>query len=92
MKSQLMRLAIALEARGETRDLNARTGKYIVYTRKNVGGNPELFLYLGKSGALRTGKNSTGSVPVSEAFKKQLLAEADAILATNRKAKPAWMA
>lgn len=46
-----------------------RTSKYVVYTRADGG-----FYYIGRSGALRFGTTSAGSIPVSKKMKKLLLA------------------
>ena len=64
------RLCAALEARGYQK-VDSRSRKYINY--KHVD-NPDRILFVGKSGALRTGKNVTDSIAV-ENFKKKLLEE-----------------
>jgi hypothetical protein len=87
MKSQIIRFSLALEARGEKRDVNARSTKYTVYSRTGT----DKFFYLGCGGALRTGHTVGGSIPVNDKFKRLLLDEADAILAKDRRAKPSWL-
>lgn len=78
----------ALEQRGERR-VDARTHKYAVYTRSYAGrrdaegklipiarqNGEDVFWYVGKSGALRIGKKTTGSHPVIEQVKHALVTE-----------------
>lgn len=59
----------ALEKRGCKR-VNGRTQKYTQLTREKGG-----FYFVGRSGALRVGKVSTRSIPVSDKFKQLLLEE-----------------
>ncbi len=81
------RLAEALTARGEREVIPSKSGKYRQFTRKAGG-----FYWLGRSGALRYGQNSSSSysIPASnvlEAEKHQ--AEVAAKLA---KADAEWLA
>ena len=64
------RYLAALMARGETiaPAHPCATGKYTKVTRKAGG-----FYFIGHSGALRFGANSTTSRPVSDLFKEKLL-------------------
>ncbi len=64
------RLCAALEARGYTK-VESRSRKYVTYTHAD---KPDRILFVGKSGALRAGKNVTESFAV-ETFKQKLLAE-----------------
>lgn len=68
------KLIASLKARGET-IVQSRSTKYIVFTRNRYPGE---FFYVGKSGALRSGKTITDSYP-NETVKRILLAEYDAI-------------
>jgi hypothetical protein len=63
------KFAEALTFRGEVEVHDQKTSKYRVFTRRSGG-----FYYLGKSGALRFGKNSTSSIPVSDKGKELILA------------------
>jgi hypothetical protein len=58
--------AAALRARGE-KQVVSRSRKYLTMTRAAGG-----FYFLGKSGALRFGRSSTSSIPVSDTFKRKL--------------------
>jgi len=65
------RLVAELTRLGETVVPDAKTKKYIVMTRGNAG-RDGYFWYVGKSGALRTGKTVTTSVPRDD-YKRFLL-------------------
>ncbi len=76
------RLCIGLEARGNTRVPNDGTRgthqrrypfstKYTLFERANKHG---YFYFVGKAGALRTGKTVTKSVPVGENFYASVMA------------------
>ena len=65
------RYIIALTRRGWVHALNPRTGKYTVMTKP---GTADL-IFVGRSGALRKGRNTTTSVPLNEQFKTDLLLE-----------------
>lgn len=67
---------IALLARGET-EVKRLTSR-IVFTCKEGG-----FYYLGRSGSLRYGNTVAGSVPVSLAFKNELLGATNAPTTNN---------
>lgn len=86
--NQHQALCRALELRGETRDANARTTKYAIYTRRYAGlrnadgtmnpaASPGTRWLVGKSGALRIAgrDNIAHSLPASAVVKKQLLSE-----------------
>jgi hypothetical protein len=60
----------ALVAKGWTTDYTSATKKYTVMTKPGVAYK----LFIGKSGALRYGKNSTTSRPLPDKGKKKLLA------------------
>lgn len=58
----------ALKARGWIELKN--THRYTVFDNRDGGS----YLYVGKSGSLRSGSTVAGSIPVSQKFKDQLLA------------------
>lgn len=66
MKTLQERYIEALIARGE-KEVKL-TAKRIVYSRAKGG-----YYYLGKSGSLRVGSTSMGSIPVNSKFKAMLL-------------------
>jgi hypothetical protein len=72
------RLVAALEALGEVR-VQARTSKYLVYTRtrpvraNQLAPTQGTYYYIGRSGALRAGSSVADSLPVS-ATREWLLA------------------
>lgn len=81
----------ALEARGEKRVEDRSLSKYVKYTRTYMakrGPDGELirsayagdyFHFIGKTGAVRVGVRSTGSVPMASANKAILVAEGRAL-------------
>jgi hypothetical protein len=84
MKSIRDRLIQALEARGFKRDLTVRSSKYVVMIGQDhmlsataKEGWRERKLFLGKAGALRTGKSASQSVPLGrdETWRQKLLSE-----------------
>ena len=66
------RLVAALETQGCVR-VASRTCKYIVLTRP---AKPDYFYFVGKAGALRTGKTASNSISI-ENTKARLLREAE---------------
>jgi hypothetical protein len=67
-KPQRERIAEALVKMGERR-VPGRSSKYMTFTRAQGG-----FYFVGWAGALRFGAASSRSIPVSEAFRKAILA------------------
>ena len=74
MSTIQQRLIDALLARGESR-VQARTGRYVVFTAKTFG-KPEKFFFLGYAGALRFGRSATSSVPCDK-LKARLLTQVE---------------
>jgi len=74
------KFTVALELRGATRV--KETFKYNVWTMSGLNGNN---LYIGRAGAIRIGKTSQGSIPVSQKFKNQLLEEYDCFHRTGHR-------
>ena len=78
------RMMKALELRGE-RPVPSRSSKYLCYThtikrtdtQHPFGQQNESYYWLGRSGALRVGRISSNTVPVSDKFKELLLKLAD---------------
>jgi hypothetical protein len=68
------RYVAALEARG-CRKVVAKTRKYVTLTRNMVDGKPTYY-FVGKSGAVRYGRNATDSFAASDKFKAALLGDA----------------
>lgn len=66
------RLVTALLAQGERIVTDARTTKYTVLTHK---GGEAGFYYIGKAGALRTGRTVAASRPVTSTSRDRLLNE-----------------
>jgi hypothetical protein len=77
----MQRLVAGLEVRGE-RHVEAATMRYVVFTR-NRGG----FYYVGHAGALRVGRTATGSRPVNDKFREQLLQIGEQALLAGHKLK-----
>ncbi len=61
----------ALIQRGEI-IVASKSRKYITLTARLLGDNTKFF-FLGKSGALRQGRTQTGSYPVTDTLRNQLL-------------------
>lgn len=78
------KLAAALVARGEREVVPSPSGKYRCFTAMVPGPNSgrrteERFYWLGASGALRFGRISTASSPLTATYKKWLLAKSEGL-------------
>ena len=73
------KLVLVLESRGF---VIVRRGKYIVMQRKNyyTSGGRTIYLYIGKSGALRSGTTQASSRALSDNQKRVFLAEYDELI------------
>lgn len=70
------RLAQALTSRGHKELHDRVTRKYRVFFRHYRNDGVEMFFFLGKSGALRTGRNVTDSISLEHSkLRAQLLEE-----------------
>jgi hypothetical protein len=67
------KFAAALERLGEHK-VESRSSRYEVYSRARGG-----FYFLGRSGALRVGRNAATSRPVNERFKASLIASLEPV-------------
>ena len=71
MKILRERYIDALKAKGSV-EVESKSRKYVTLTRPEQDGT---FYFIGKSGAIRYGKNSSSSTAASPNFKQRLLGE-----------------
>jgi len=69
MTTQRERLIVALKGLG-SEEVPSKSGKYVTLTRPL---KPGTFYFVGRAGALRLGRTSSRSIPVSDTFKSVLL-------------------
>lgn len=82
--TQKQMLEGALKMRGYVQ-IQTQTRKYTVWRNDE----PSRMMFVGKMGALRVGRTSTGSVPCAESFKRALIEEFRAqVVGTPSEDKP----
>ena len=71
------KIVASLKARGFG-EVETKSRKYVTF--KDGKGEVNRLFFVGKNGALRSGKNASNSIPVPGSFHKRLISEGEALL------------